>query len=82
MEFSVDIFRKLICFFAFNAGTLEIDLEIENKAPKLPDFGIEYAKIEDSCTGCQQKIKAQEIRIMNVVYDTSHNTAFDGKLCL
>lgn len=55
-------------------------METEPKIPKLPDFGIEYAKVDrDSCTGCRQKIQMKEIRIMNVVYDTDHSSAFDGK---
>lgn len=61
-------------------GTHEDEIESEPNVPKLPDFGIEYAKVDrDLCTGCRQNIQVQEIRIMNVVYDTDRNTAFDGE---
>lgn len=60
-------------------GTLEVDPELENESPALPDFYIEYAKVDrDSCTVCRDKIKLNELRIMNVVHDNDHNTAFDG----
>lgn len=67
--------------FLFSKGTLEIEPEIETKTPKLPDFFIEYARegTQDSCAACQQKINKNEVRIMNVVYDTALSTAFDGK---
>lgn len=59
---------------------MDIESDNETKTPTLPDFAIEYAKgDQDSCVGCQQKIKMKEIRVMNVVYDASRNTAFDGR---
>lgn len=67
-------------WFLSTSGTLDIEPDVEIQAPKVPDFGIEYTKKEqDSCEACQQKIKKDEIRIMNVVYDVSRNTAYDGK---
>lgn len=59
---------------------MEIDPEIEIKTPKLPDFGIEYAREEqNACASCKQNIKKGEIRIMNVVYDVSRITSYDGR---
>lgn len=50
------------------------------QTPKLPNFGIEYAREgHDSCAACQQQIKRNEIRVMNVVYDLRRTTAYDGK---
>lgn len=61
-------------------GTLEDDPEPMKKEPTLPDFFIEYSKTDrDACVGCQQKIEKNTIRVMNVVYDTDNNTAYDGK---
>ncbi|XP_031626910.1 poly [ADP-ribose] polymerase-like [Contarinia nasturtii] len=61
-------------------GTMEVDSDDDEKQPRLPDFAIEYSRGDyDECIGCQQNIKTKELRIMNVVYDTKHNTAFDGK---
>lgn len=60
-------------------GTHENEPETSNKTPKSPDFCIEYTKFEqDSCIGCKQKIKKQEIRIINIEYDLSHGNALDG----
>lgn len=76
------IFFLLILFgIFFFQGTLEIEPETETKTPKLPDFFIEYTRegTQDSCAACQQKINKNEVRIMNVVYDTAMSTAFDGK---
>lgn len=77
MQFSTDFFVD--CLFLSILGTLDIEPDIEIQTPKVPDFGIEYTKKEqDSCGACQQKIKKDEIRIMNVVYDAGLNTAYDG----
>lgn len=57
-------------------------IDDESNAPlktKLPNFGIDYARVtRDSCFDCKKKIRKGKMRIMNVACDANQNTACDG----